>query len=150
MKRIKIKTKVKGCPTKIIRHFDEELFMKLNPPFIKVELNQFDGCKKDSDLKLTTNFLGLYQYWHNKVIDRFDSDNLVYFIDEGVEMPFPITKWIHKHKIVKIDDQNSYIVDDIEYICSNPIFEFFSYPAIFITMFYRKPIYVDVFNNLEE
>ena len=147
MKRIKLKTKVKGSPEEILKSFNEELFMKLNPPFIDVELTQFDGSHKDNEIKLTTNFLGYYQYWHNKVIDRFDSEHEAYFIDEGIEMPFPITSWSHKHKVIKVDEEHSYIVDDIEFKCSHFLLEFFVYPAIFITMFYRKPIYVDTFSH---
>ena len=146
MKRIRVKTKVKAKPRDIIQSFDKDFFLKLCPPFLEVEVNQFDGHKKEDSIKITTNFLGYYQFWHNQVIDYHQSEKEASFIEQAVETPFPVTFWQHKHKVIQIDEQHCYIIDDIEFRCVNFFFENLIYPAIYLTMFYRRPIYVDSFN----
>ena len=132
-------------PSEIYQHFNQDLFMDLNPPFIDIELHQFDGTKKGDLLSLTTNVLGYYQSWKNEIIDEHISEEEIYFIDQATEMPFPITSWKHTHKMRKVDEQYTYIVDDIYYECTNEFFEICMYPVIWMTMLYRKPIYLDKF-----
>ncbi len=146
MKRVRVKTKVKAKAKDIIKSFDVDFFLKLSPPFLDVEVNQFDGYKTEDSIKITTNFLGYYQFWHNQVIDYFETDKEVSFIEQAIETPFPVTSWQHKHKIIQIDDEHCYIIDDVEYSCINFFFENMIYPAVFLTMYYRRPVYVDKFH----
>lgn len=134
-------------PREVFKFFNKDLFLELNPPFINIELHQFDGVAKGDILSLTTSILGYYQTWKNEIIDEYHDDDEVYFIDEAQEMPFPFTSWKHIHKIKRVDNQYSYVIDDIYYQCDNFIFEVIVYPVVWLTMLYRKPIYLDKFRQ---
>lgn len=147
IKIINIRTKVYGTPRGILAKFTLELLLKLTPPLINVEVNQFDGNKKNSEVHIISSLFGNYQNWKNLITEDFESDDECYFVDEAIEMPFPFTSWIHTHKIRRIDEKRSYIQDHIKYSCQYKFLESIIYPAIFALMYYRKPIYIDTFNE---
>lgn len=121
--------------------------LKLTPPFINVEISQYEGNKKDSQVHIISSILGNYQNWKNIITESFDSDDECYFVDEAVEMPFPFTTWIHTHKIRRISENRSYIQDHIKFSCKYKFLESLVYPMVFAIMYYRKPIYIDTFTN---
>ncbi len=147
MKRINIRTKVHGSPREILKKFKKELLIKLTPPFVKIEITQFDGCEKGGEVHIVSSVLGNYQSWVNIIVDSFDSDEECYFVDQAREMPFPFTYWNHTHKIRRVSDEKSYIQDHIVYKCSHPVLELAVYPVVYFLMYYRKPIYLDTFNE---
>lgn len=142
--KLQISTKV-GQPFEKVRDgFNESLFVKLSPPFPKVQLAQFDGCKAGDTVALTLNFIFFKQQWVSKIISDDQSEHHFQFIDVGVNLPFFIKTWKHKHRIEQ-HSKGSIIVDDIEYSTGFWLLDFIFYPLFALQFLYRKPVYKKVF-----
>ena len=145
--KILIKTKVKGLPKEILSKFNDELFLKLKPPFVDLKLNRFDGCQKGDEVHLSIYppLIG-EQKWISLITSNISKDDYCDFIDEGIVLPKPLTYWHHHHKIVKLNKNYSYIIDEINFKSSNKLLDYLLYVPLWLQFFYRKPIYKKVFN----
>lgn len=146
MMRITIRTKVKQEYKRIFQAFDINLFMKLKPPLVSLNVKRFDGCKKGDEIHIETNILGIRQQWISLITSQHSDENEIYFIDEGVLLPKPLKYWKHKHIIEKSID-SSIIIDDICYRSGSKFVDFLMFPALFLQFFYRKPIYKSYFSK---
>ncbi len=145
--RILIRTKVNGDYRKVFQAFDIKLFMKLKPPLVGLKVVRFDGCKKNDEVHIVTNILGIKQKWISLITDQQYSEQDIYFIDEGVLLPKPLKYWKHKHIIEKSID-SSIIIDDICYTTGSKIIDFLLFPALFLQFYFRKPVYKSYFSKL--
>lgn len=142
--RIKISTLVKQPYTKVFEGFDQNLFIKLAPPFPPVKLLRFDGCKVDDRVALRLNFIFFKQTWESLITDYQNNEQEISFVDEGVKLPFFLKYWKHHHRVVKEGEQTQ-IVDDISFKTPFFLFDYLMYPALYLQFLYRKPIYRKVF-----
>jgi len=142
--KLKITTTVDQNHEKVRDGFNEHLFVKLSPPFPKVELTQFDGCKSGDTVALTLNFILFKQQWISEIIADEESDHHFQFIDIGVSLPFFIKKWQHTHRIEK-QGTGSNIIDDIEYSTGFLLSDALFYPLFALQFLYRVPVYKRVF-----
>ncbi|MDF9801247.1 ligand-binding SRPBCC domain-containing protein [Catalinimonas alkaloidigena] len=143
---IKISTAVEQPYQTVMQGFNEELFMRLNPPFPPVRLLRFDGCKKGDAVALELNFIFFKQQWLSKIVeDDFDQEEF-YFIDKGTRLPFFLKYWHHRHRIIK-NSQGSTIVDDITFKSPSPLLDFLLWPVLWLQFLYRKPIYKKIFSS---
>jgi len=130
----------------VVDSFDLELFKTLSPPLTKMRIIQFDGCLKGDEVKFTMSFLGIEQYWHSLILDDFKSANEVYFIDVGKELPWPFKAWHHKHIMRQEKENQTVIIDEIEYECNSELLTLVFKPLLIGYFYYRKIIYKKVFN----
>jgi ligand-binding SRPBCC domain-containing protein len=144
--RISIATKVSGDFEEVFRRFDITLFRKLTPPFVRINILRFDGCKKGDEVHIETNILGVRQKWISLITSQHSDENEIYFIDEGVLLPKPLKYWKHKHIIEKSID-SSIIIDDICYKSGSIFVDFLMFPALFLQFYYRKPVYKSCFSK---
>jgi ligand-binding SRPBCC domain-containing protein len=144
--RIKISTLVKQPYKKVFEGFDQNLFIKLAPPFPPVKLLRFDGCKVDDRVALRLNFIFFKQTWESLITDYQNNEQEISFVDEGVKLPFFLKYWKHHHRVVKEGEQTQ-IVDDISFKTPFFLFDYLMYPALYLQFLYRKPIYRKVFSN---
>jgi len=142
--RIVIETKVSSNIEKVFEGFDKTLFLKLAPPFPLVKLKQFDGCLKDDIVHIELSFVLFKQQWKSLIVDFSKNDEEIYFIDKGVELPFFLKHWLHKHRMVK-NNSGTVIIDDIEFKTHSIITDVFFFPLMYLQFAYRKPIYKKVF-----
>ena len=146
--KLTISTPVRANYLHIKENFTEKLFMKLSPPFPPVRLLRFDGCKKGDVVSLELNFIFFKQAW-TSVITMDNTDNTTFeFIDEGKELPFFLRTWKHHHKINKISETESEIVDDIEFTTPARILDYLLFPSLWLQFSYRKPIYKKVLRSV--
>lgn len=139
--KIKIQTLVQGHFLEVYKRFDQELFLKLSPPLVKLKLSRFDGCKKGDEVHLDMKFLGQKNAWVSKIVKDGESSYEKYFIDEGVILPSPLKFWRHKHLVVKSGNTKCFIIDDIYYTTGIPALDVLIYPALYLSFLYRKPVY---------
>lgn len=147
MKSLKVKTKVFGQPKEIMSKFTQDLLLDLTPPFMDIEITQFDGNKKDDEIHIVASILGSYQSWVNIIKEAKETEDEVYFVDEAKEMPSPFTYWRHTHKVKRLNDTHSEIIDEVIFDTQNSILDLIMYPIVYSLMYYRKPIYMDKFNE---
>lgn len=136
----KISTPVKAPLKHVKEKFNEELFIALNPPFPKVMLQQFDGCKKGDIVSLELDFLFFRQVWTSEIVLEEVHEDLWTFIDEGRRLPFFVKSWRHVHSI-KSSGLNTIIVDHISYSTGSLLTDWLVFPGFYFMFLYRKPIY---------
>jgi ligand-binding SRPBCC domain-containing protein len=141
---IKISTKVNQSLLKVWEGFNLELFSKLAPPFPPVEVKEFGGCLKGDKVHLELNFLLFKQDWISDIVEQKRTESEIYFIDEGSKLPFFLSKWQHRHRIVK-DGEKTIITDDITFKTPTVFTDLLFYPLLYFQFLYRKPIYKKVF-----
>lgn len=138
--KIKITTKVSENYENVFQGFNEELFKKLAPPFPPFKLVQFDGCRTNDIVKIELNMILFKQNWISLITDSSKDSEEIYFIDEGLELPFFLKYWKHKHRIIKTKN-GSKIIDDIIFTTPYKLLDYLIYPALYLQFLYRKPIY---------
>ncbi len=138
---LKISSLVRGVSKERIKQgFTRDLFLSLNPPFPRVNLFQFDGCKTGDQVGLELNFIFFKQKWISKIIEDNEDDRVWYFIDQGTTLPFFLKSWKHRH-IVEESKSDSFIIDQISYSSGFWIIDIILYPVLLLQFLYRKPIY---------
>lgn len=144
--QIKITTSVAQDYLSVKSGFTEDLFLALNPPFPKVRLQQFDGCKKGDIVSLKLNFIFFKQVWESVITDDETNEKEFRFIDEGTKLPFFFKYWRHHHRVIA-DGEGARIIDDITFKTPLLIPEFLMYPALYLQFLYRKPVYKKYFKK---
>ena len=142
--KINISTKVEQDYLSVKEGFNENLFLKLSPPFPPVKLLRFDGSSTGDKVILELNFIFFKQQWVSDITADNTDEKEFYFIDEGTKLPFFLKTWKHKHRIIK-DGKSSIIRDEIAFKAPNGILTLFLYPALYLQFLYRKPIYKKIF-----
>jgi ligand-binding SRPBCC domain-containing protein len=144
--KINIETPVEQDYLKVKEGFNESLFTKLSPPFPPVKLIRFDGSKKGDLVTLELNFIFFKQKWTSEITEDETTNLEFYFVDKGVELPFFLKEWQHKHRIIK-STKGSIIRDEITFKSGFSLLTLLLYPALFVQFIYRKPIYKKIFRN---
>lgn len=142
--KITIETPVNQDYLKVKEGFNESLFKKLSPPFPPVKLLRFDGSTTGNLVILELNFIFFKQKWTSEIIEDRTTDKEFYFVDKGIELPFFLKKWTHKHRIIK-DGEKSVIRDEINYHAPFWVLTWLLYPTMLLQFAYRKPIYKKIF-----
>lgn len=124
--------------------FNESLFKKLAPPFPPVKLLRFDGSSTGDVVSLELNFIFFKQRWTSDIVEDHTSEDEFYFVDKGVELPFFLKEWEHKHRIIK-NGAGSIIRDEINFKGPVGLLTVLLYPALYLQFLYRKPIYKKIF-----
>jgi len=128
--------------------FNEELFRALKPWWVPASLKEF-GMEKDDLVVLE---FPLRQRWISKLTEVDDSsDSYFQFIDEGIELPFPLVSWRHRHRLEKVKVEDSFsgtkIIDHIEFSAANKVISLFIYPLLWYSFKVREPIYCERFSK---
>lgn len=126
--------------------FTESLFLKLNPPFPPVKLIRFDGSEIGDLVSLELNFLLFKQNWTSKITESQLTEREYFFVDEGIQLPFFLNSWKHKHRLVKNGNQ-CLIRDEITYQGPNKVITALLFPVLKGQFLYRKPIYQKLFGR---
>ena len=146
MTNIRFETKVSGNYREVMAQFDRKLFEALKPKQGKMEIVEFTGSKKGDRVHIRFTS-PIRAEWVSDIVEDHIGEEEAYFVDEGVELPFPLSAWRHKHIVKKIDEQTSLIVDDIYYEAQNWLLSKLMYPAIYLGFAPRGKIYQEYFGK---
>lgn len=144
--KITIETPVEQGYLDVKSGFNESLFKKLSPPFPPVKLLRFDGSSKGDLVTLELDFIFFKQKWTSEITEDSTTDLEFFFVDRGVELPFFLKKWIHRHRVIS-SGIGSVIRDEIEFEAPFGLMTFLLYPALWLQFAYRKPIYRKLFKR---
>lgn len=142
--KISVLTEVNQDYKSVFMGFTEHLFRKLNPPFPRVKVTRFDGCRTGDEVHIELDFLLFKDHWVSLITEQHQTDDEIYFIDQGLTLPFFLKGWQHKHRIMK-SGENSVIADEIEYRTWNTLTDYLFYPVLYAQFLFRKPIYKSYF-----
>lgn len=147
MPSFKIRTTIGASMPFVWSKFNESLLKKISPPFPKVNIQRFDGCKTGDLVILEINLIFIQVIWSSEITYAKQDSNQSVFIDEGIKVPFGINLWKHEHSIIKIDESRCYIQDFITYKTSNVFLDIILFPFLWGMIFYRKPFYQKYLTN---
>ena len=137
-----LRTAVAQPPAQVMAGFTRELFIALAPPFPKLRLLRFDGCRTGDQVEIELDTLVKRLPWTSLIVDDGQlADGTLFFVDEGQTLPPPLRYWRHRHLIQPGPQGGSIIVDDLEYRTATPALDALLYPAIWAQFAWRKPIY---------
>lgn len=142
--KLKISTKVKQDYKTVFSKFNRELLEKLTPPMIPFELLKFDGCTDGDEIHILLNILGIDQLWITDIVETSEDKEEIYFVDQSSKLPFFLSFWRHKHRILS-QKNGSQIIDEIEYKTPFFLLDYLCYPVMYMQFYYRKHIYKDEF-----
>ena len=137
-----LRTAVAQPPAQVMAGFTRELFIALAPPFPKLRLLRFDGCRTGDQVEIELDTLVKRLPWTSLIVDDGQlADGTLFFVDEGQTLPSPLRYWRHRHLIQPGPQGGSIIVDDLEYRTATPALDALLYPAMWAQFAWRKPIY---------
>ena len=114
-----ISTPIQAPISHVKELFTADLLLRLSPPFPRVSLQRFDGCKKNDNVILEINLLFRKVTWSSLITEDALTADEWYFIDQGVKMPFGLQYWQHKHRVKKISEVSCEIIDEISLVISS-------------------------------
>ena len=144
--KLTLQTRVEQDYLSVKKGFDQTLFQKLSPPFPPVKLLRFDGSSTGDLVVLELNFLFFKQRWTSEITEDSTDEKEFYFIDEGIELPFFLKTWRHKHRVIQ-DGTGSIIRDEINYTAPFGWMTVLLYPALLAQFAFRIPIYKRLFQT---
>ena len=140
--RVMLHTSVSQPPAQVMAGFTRALFVALAPPFPKLRVLRFDGCRQGDQVQIELD-TGLKRLSWTSLIteDGVRPDGTHFFIDEGQVLPPPLRYWRHYHRIEPGERGGSIIVDDLEYRTAFRWLDALLYPAMWAQFAWRQPIY---------
>ncbi|GAB3332369.1 hypothetical protein ACFQT0_04825 [Hymenobacter humi] len=139
---VTLRTAVAQAPAQVMAGFTRALFVALAPPFPRLRVLRFDGCRTGDHVEIELNTLVKRLRWTSLIVDNGEMpDGTVFFVDEGQVLPPPLRFWRHRHLIQPGPQGGSVIVDDLEYRTASPLLDVLLYPAMWAQFAWRKPIY---------
>ena len=144
--KLKINTHVNGSYEQVVSGFNQRLFEALSPPFPPVKVIQFDGCNQGDFVVLRLNFFLFKQNWSSKIIHSVENEEGFAFVDQGIELPFFLKSWKHRHGVLK-SSGDVIILDDIDYSTGFLLTDVLLFPALYLQFLYRVPVYKRFFRN---
>ena len=125
---------------KTFQKFDEALFLKLAPPLPVSKLIRFDGCKTNDVVALKIRIFFKWHLWESQITSDEQTESEINFVDVGRKLPFFLSFWEHRHRIVK-QNKDVLIIDDIEFFAHNKLLTLLSFPILYLMFAMRKPTY---------
>jgi len=138
--RIELTTRVDAPYEAVVAGFDRSLFLALNPPFPRVTLERFDGCRTGDEVHLRMHFGVFQQRWESVITDHGEDSGGSYFVDEGHVLPFFLKRWRHYHGIERVEN-GTLLRDRIDFESPWRPLDLVLYPALLGQFLYRKPVY---------
>jgi ligand-binding SRPBCC domain-containing protein len=139
--RIELSTRIENRTiVNTFQKFDKALFLKLAPPLPVSKLIRFDGCKTKDVVALKIRIFFTWHLWESLIVSNEDTVNEINFVDKGTTLPFFLSSWEHRHRIIQ-ENNDVLIIDDIEFFAHNKVLTILSYPILYLIFAMRKPIY---------
>ncbi|TAF33816.1 MAG: hypothetical protein EAZ57_10230 [Cytophagales bacterium] len=140
MPHFAIHTNVNKDYKAVYEGFDRQLFDELKPVFPRLRVLEFDGQRVDGRVTVELDFLLAKFIWGVKIVSISESLEEIEFVDEGVDLPWFLKYWKHRH-IIKHTGISTTIVDDITYYTPNKFLDWIFYPIFKLQFTMRSPIY---------
>ena len=137
-----LRTFVPQSPAQVMTGFTRELFLALAPPFPKLHLRRFDGCRTGDVVEIELDTLVKKLPWTSRIVDDgVRPDGTHFFVDEGQLLPPPLRFWRHRHLLEPGPNGGCLIVDSLEYRTASRLLDALIYPAMWAQFAWRQPIY---------
>ncbi|WP_066832830.1 SRPBCC family protein [Rufibacter ruber] len=132
----------------VLQAFNRDLFKALSPPFPQLKILRFDGSHPGDRVEVALVAGPFSRRWTSLITERQESENAVWFVDEGQELPAPLTFWRHQH-LVTHHGTHSIIHEKIEYRTGSKLLDLLLYPVLYAQFALRAPVYKRVFGKVQ-
>ncbi len=146
--RVKIRHYVGGEQAEVFAGFTEDLFVALAPRFPPNRILRYDGNRVGDTVSLELGVKPLAQVWTTEIVANEAGAERSFFVDEGRELPFPLTFWRHRHVVEQAGPGRVAIVEDIVFATSNAVFTKLMRPIIVREFGARGPGYQRYFGRV--
>jgi ligand-binding SRPBCC domain-containing protein len=141
-----IRSEVKCGFEKVSADFGSDLFRFLLPPKYIATLVEYQGSKPGSKVHIRFKF-PFPSDWISIIKSEEKDAGKYVFMDEGEKLPFGLTSWKHIHRVIKIDEIHTEIIDDMSFSTGHRIFDFLLFPVLFLSFYPRKRLYKQYFEK---
>lgn len=101
--------------------FTRDLFLALAPAWPRLQVHVFEGCYPGNRVELSLNF-GLFQAeWKGRVTQQGESEQEIQFTDVALQPPLGLSYWQHTHRLIRLSEQETLLVEDIYLQGRNPL-----------------------------
>lgn len=146
--RFTVTTHVRGVsPQAAYSVFTDRLLAALSPPFVKPVTQLYEGNRPGHQLRFSLHTPLGTQTWTGKVTEEQISETEIYFVDEGLEMPFGLIYWRHKHRLLKTVE-GTRIRDEVQFRTKNSLLSVLLFPVLWFQFLYRKPMYAKTIKRM--
>jgi len=145
--KLYFETEVLGKLSDIKKGFNQDLFLKLKPPFMALQLDRFDGCEVGNEVHLRLGLGWPAQKWVSLITEAHEKDKEWLFVDEGKLLPFPLKKWRHEHRVIQKTDSTCVISDSIQFQGTNSLLERLIWAPLWLSFSYRPKVYLQIFGD---
>jgi ligand-binding SRPBCC domain-containing protein len=139
--KIVLMTKVDADLEQVKELLNRELLEAMNPPWMKSEIDRFDGLSKGDEFHLRIGIAPLEQKWLGRIVDRRESATEFTYTDVGILLPLPLKKWRHHHRFLRRPEGGTLIRDEIEYSTGRLALDAAIYPVLYGQFAWRQPVY---------
>jgi ligand-binding SRPBCC domain-containing protein len=140
--RVTVQTAVVQLPAEVMAGFTKALFVALAPPFPRLQVVRFDGCRTGDRVEIELDTVVKRLPWTSLIVaDGEEPDGTLFFVDEGQVLPPPLRYWRHRHLVRPGAHGGSIIIDDLEYRTASRLLDALLYPAMWAQFAWRRPIY---------
>jgi len=144
--RILLDSLVKFSFEKVSADFGDELFQFLLPPKFVASLIAYEGSKPGSKVHIRFK-LPFPSDWISIIKSEVRDSEKYIFVDEGEKLPFGLKNWKHIHSVIKVDEKQTRILDDMNFSTGYKIFDLFMYPMLYLSFYPRKKMYKKYFEK---
>lgn len=150
MQRILLETVVNTPFHNVVERFDDQLFAALAPRFPPMRLLRHDPIADGGEVHLLLNPGPFQQKWISVLSQVTHAENTFSFQDAGIQLPFPLRRWQHIHKVAATDHATkAIIIDDIRFSTGWKLLDWLAKPVLFWLFSQRKPKYVAYFEQCD-
>ncbi|WP_205501246.1 SRPBCC family protein [Rufibacter psychrotolerans] len=146
--KLHLKTSVAQPYKAVLDGFTVDLFKALSPPFPRLKILRFDGSSPGDRVEVELQAGFIRRRWTSLITERQVTPQEAWFVDEGQELPAPLTFWRHKHLITH-EGTHSTIHELIEYRTGSLLLDWLLYPIFWAQFWARGPVYRQIFGRVK-
>lgn len=106
---------VGGDVATVFAGFTEDLFLRLAPKLPPNRLVRYDGNRVGDFVIIELGVPPVSQDWVSEIISHDVGERESSFTDEGRQLPFPLQRWRHVHRVRQEGPDRVAIIEDISY-----------------------------------
>jgi ligand-binding SRPBCC domain-containing protein len=113
----------------VIAGFNRHLLEALSPPLMKLRILRYDGQSLGDRFCMQLGPKMFNIRWEGLVSAAGRTPGTFWFEDVGVQLPFPLKRWKHKH-LVRKSGTGTVIIDIVSFSTGNSILDVLCYPFL--------------------
>jgi ligand-binding SRPBCC domain-containing protein len=133
MRKIFVSSSVKVPYSKVVTGFNQQLLEALSPAWMNLRILKYDGQQPGDCFIMQLGTKPFSARWEGKVIAAGSTPGSFWFEDVGIQLPFPLKFWKHRH-VIRKSGTGAVIIDIVSFHTGSSLLDWICYP-LFRAMF---------------